>query len=261
MNSSPRFPLVIVSGVGHSGSTLLGSLLNAHREVACVGEMTRMASAREKGIVCGCRTAIEECEFWKPLLPLLAGKGEYDWRDMTPEVYERVRRHAGTPVLVDLSKTIAWRMAKPRRSPWRRAKVGYLWLVRDSRGVMASSYRQGKPVGAKLARHLKWIERWEKFMPACGEQGITVFYEDLCADPHRELARICDWMGIDFDEGMFRPGDQPQHFIHSNPLDYLGAGNEIRLDERWHDELPAGVRAEIEACMRRSPFLRTRYLT
>lgn len=261
MDSTPRFPVVVVGGVGHSGSTLLGSLLNAHPQVTCVGEMTRIASAIEKKRACGCGTLIEECDFWSPLLPRLTGKGEYDWREMTPEVYEAVRARAGTPVLVDLSKTIAWRMAKPRRSPWRSAPVGYIWLVRDSRGVMASAHRQGKKVSDRLARHLKWIERWTKFMPPRGEQGITVFYEEICADPRRELQRICAWMGVEFDEAIFRPGDHSQHFVHSNPFDYLGRGNEIRLDERWRDELPADVRGEIEACMRRSSFLRARYLS
>jgi len=254
----PRFPLVAVVGVGHSGSTLLGGLLNAHPRAVCVGEFARVGKALELGSACGCGRATAECPFWKPLLPRLAGERGHDRRDLTPELYDGIRRHAGADVLVDISKTLGWRMAQ--RPAWRGADVGFLWLVRDTRGVMASPHRQGKPVVAKLPRHRKWIGRLEGFMAKQGERGLTVFYEDLATNPEAELERICAWMGLELDPAMLAPGDVAQHFVHANPMSFLGRGNAVRLDERWREELPADVRTEIEACMRRTPFLRRRYL-
>jgi len=193
-------------------------------------------------------------------VPVLEGPRSWDWRDLTPEMYEAVRLHAGKPVLADLSKTLPWRMEHRRGSPWKRANVGYVWLVRDSRGVLASPYRKGRPVLRVLPRHRKWIARIAKFMEAKGDRGITVFYEDLCADPRRELERICAWLGVPFDEAMLRPAEHEHHFTHSNGLAYLGRVNEIRRDERWRTELPAELRAAIEDAMGRVPFLREHYL-
>jgi len=260
MTTKPRFPLVVVTGVGHSGTTLLGTLLNAHQDVHCVGEMARIGSAIEHGKLCSCGARNDQCAFWKPILPILKGNRSFNWEDMTPEMYERVRLHVGSKVLVDVSKTLSWRMQRPSGSPWKTASVGYIWLVRDSRGVMASRFRAGQPVVSILARHRKWIERIEKFMRGLGERGITLFYEDLCADPRREMERICRWMTVPFDKGMLRPAGHAHHFTHANGMTYLGRGNEIRKDERWRSELPADLREEIEDSMRRVPFLRDRYL-
>jgi hypothetical protein len=258
-DSGPRFPILFISGVGHSGSTLLGSLLNGHPDCAFSGETARMVQAQGP---CSCGVELAECELWKPLLPLLTGRDIDDLAMLTPEFYERVRERFGAKVLVDSSKTLAWRMRRSLRSPWRGASVGYIWLVRDSRGVMASHYRSrsGKPVSSVIGRHIKWIKRWDRFMARIGDQGITVFYEDLCSDPRRELERICAFMRIPFDEAMLRPADHQRHDAVSNIQSYMGRGNAIRLDERWREELPAELRSQIESWMRRSRFLRERYL-
>jgi hypothetical protein len=256
--TGPRFPIVFVSGVGHSGSTLLGTLLNGHPSCAFVGETARIVSTEGKH--CSCGALLKDCDRWGPLMPLLSQRRPDDWRDLTPEVYEQIRARFGAQVLVDTSKTLAWRMQRSLRSPWTRAPVGYVWLVRDSRGVMASPHRKGRPVVPVLGRHVKWIRRWERFMRRIGDRGITVFYEDLCSDPRRELERITRFMNLPFDEAMLRPADHEVHYTHTNWLRYMGRVNDIRLDTRWREELPPELLAEIERHMRRSRFLRERYL-
>lgn len=257
--ADPRFPVVFISGVGHSGSTLLGTLLNGHPDCAFLGETALIEGVEGKSCICG--RPLGECEKWRPLVRVLERRRPDYLRTLTPGVYDELRASFGAKVLVDSSKTRAWRMRRSPLSPWRRAQVGYLWLVRDTRGVMAYFHRKGSVVSSILPRHLKWIRRWQRFMKRIGDRGITVFYEDLCADPRRELERVCRFMDLPFDEGMLRPVDHELHYTHANRLQFLGRGNEIRLDERWREELSADLLEEIGHHMSRSRFLRERYLT
>lgn len=41
----PNYPVVFVLGIAHSGSTLLGRLLDMHSRVLCVGELMRIDEA------------------------------------------------------------------------------------------------------------------------------------------------------------------------------------------------------------------------
>ena len=45
---SPKYPIVFVIGIAHSGSTLLGRLRDMHSRVLCVGELRRIAETIEK---------------------------------------------------------------------------------------------------------------------------------------------------------------------------------------------------------------------
>lgn len=60
-------PVVCVVGTGFSGSTLLSFLLNAHPEVASVGEATGPFDqwADQRTYPCSCGETLAECAFWK----------------------------------------------------------------------------------------------------------------------------------------------------------------------------------------------------
>ncbi len=76
---SKRLPVVFVAGSGHSGSTLLALLLDAHPEIACVGEASVKPRIRRRGdsaqAVCSCGTRIGECPFWTEVFSLVQAQG------------------------------------------------------------------------------------------------------------------------------------------------------------------------------------------
>lgn len=63
---SPGAPIAYayVLAASHSGSTLLALLLNAHPDVATVGEIVSGARRVLEGYRCSCRRLIVECPFW-----------------------------------------------------------------------------------------------------------------------------------------------------------------------------------------------------
>jgi hypothetical protein len=253
--SFPRFRLVFVIGVAHCGSTLLGRLLDMHPAIFCGGEMMRISRAMTIGKPCACGRPIGECSFWKPLIPNL-GRAARTYRGFTRRIYERVRESAGSDLVLDLSKTLAWK----RTRWWRRKDVGYLFLIRDSRGILSSSRRAGKEIEGSLRKHRKWIRRLARFARNRYGRVLTVYYEDLAGNPERELRRMTDFLGLPYLPAMLRPADQVHHFIHSSVSGYLKGTNEIRVDERWRGELSTEEIEQITAEMNRIPVLRKRYL-
>jgi hypothetical protein len=62
--SEASVPYVFLLGASHSGTTLLTLLLNAHPDVATVGELTSGAVRAVGSYRCSCRRPIEQCGFW-----------------------------------------------------------------------------------------------------------------------------------------------------------------------------------------------------
>jgi len=251
---APRFPVVFVLGVAHCGSTLLGRLLGQHPQVLCVGELMRMDEAVAARLPCTCGVPVDECAFWNPRLPTLRAETGLDYRRFGVDTYRRLAEACGKAVAVDLSKTRIWR----RTRWWRNRGEGYIFLVRDSRGVLASAVREHKGFDRLLPRHLKWMRRLTRFAARKGDRALTVYYEDLCRAPEPELRRICAFLGLTFAPEMLRPADGVQHLVHSSASRYSESASEIRLDERWRQELSAEQIGRIEAGMRRVSVLRER---
>ena len=72
-------PVIYILSNGRSGSTLLDLLLGAHPQIWTLGEaMYLPLHLRTNRRPCGCGTPIEQCTFWKDLLPSIRlGEGRY----------------------------------------------------------------------------------------------------------------------------------------------------------------------------------------
>lgn len=252
----PRFTVVFLLGVAHCGSTLLGRTLGMHSKVHCVGELLRVEEALEAQLPCGCGAPLRDCPHWAPRLPALEKATKLDYERFDRALLEGLAIRAGKPIAFDLSKTRAWRLARR----WRDERVGFVHLVRDSRGVMSSTVRAGTELERPLSKHVKWSKRLVKFARKNPQRCHTLFYEDLCTDPRRELEKLCAFLGIGFEPAVLRPADAVHHFVHSSASGYLKGSNEIALDERWRRELTAEQIDAIEKKMRKIPELAERYL-
>lgn len=234
-------------GTAYSGSTLLGRLLNSHSRITCAGELGLLGQAIANRRACSCGRLVTECAFWQKVLPSLPGRTH---REHRPADYDRARAALGADVLVDLSKVLCWRMVRWPWSPWWNSSTGFLYLVRDSRAVIASELRRQQPLAKALGKHLKWAARFERLSVAHPERTLVVYYEDLCATPELVLRRICRWIGVRYEPRMLYPQDREHHFAHSSISPYTRSwASEIKLDERWREELSPAVRARIERRM------------
>jgi hypothetical protein len=249
---------VFVLGVARCGSTLLGRLLDRHPRVAALGEFMRLDRALVRGRPCSCGARVEACPAWGPELAWIEAATGYDHRRFTPGFYARVARARSAEVVVDLSKTMTlelmrrWRATRP---PGAEA-AGFLLLVRDSRGVLASSARRGKDVRRLIGKHKRWMNRLYRFAQAQDERTLVVHYEDLCRAPEPEIVRICRWIGIDYVPEMLRPAATGHHLVHASTSDWLAGHDGVVPDERWKSELAPELVARIERTMQRLEVFR-----
>ena len=247
--------VVFVLGVAHCGSTLLGRMLDAHPRILCVGEMARIDRSLEQHLPCRCGEPLAQCQFWSRCLPTIQAHGT-NFRRFTLPLYRRIRELSGKDVIVDISKTRIYRMARW----WRDKGEKYIFLIRDPRGVLASAVRSGKDLEKPLRKNKKWTLRLSRFTEKKGNGALRVYYEDLAARPEAELRRICGFLKLDFVPEMLQPFDKVHHFISSSTSDYLQGSKEIRLDERWQAELTTKQIHRIEQMMKGVELFSRRYL-
>ena len=121
MTTQPRFSTLFVVGLGHSGSTLLGRMLNIHPLVLCVGEILRLEQAlADARAICFCREPVRTCSFWARWLRELPDSVKKDPPRWSLDLLDRMRIEEGRKLLVDLSKSRAWRLTRR----WKQDSIG-----------------------------------------------------------------------------------------------------------------------------------------
>ena len=90
-------------------------------------------------------------------------------------------------------------------------KGRFIELVRDGRDILASKKKRTASGGSydPLWDSLAWQSAVRAGFSARSrfpEQVIRVIYEDLVSQPERELARICDFLNLDYDDNMLAVG-------------------------------------------------------
>jgi hypothetical protein len=253
--TSPRFKTVFVLGLAHCGSTLLGRMLGMHPAVLSVGELMRLGPAVERDALCTCGAVMSQCPFWAPRLASLREETRLDYRRFGLKLYTDLAHSAGRQMAFDVSKTLVWK----RTRWWRNRGEGYVLLVRDTRGLMASALRKERDLSHLLKKHVKWMRRLSSYARRRGERALVMHYEDLCREPERELRRLCAFMGLPFTPELLRPADGVHHLVHSSTSGYLKGTNDIRLDERWRKELSPEHLTRIEDAMERLDVFRGRF--
>ena len=67
---------------------------------------------------------------------------------------------------------------------------------------------------------------------------LDLRYEDLTTNPELILAKVCSFLGLEFEPAMLRYREQPNLGLGGNRM-AAGTGQTIQLDERWKTELGA----------------------
>lgn len=257
MGQSPRFDVVFVLGHSHCGSTLLGRMLDGHPRVACAGELLWVNDALARGLPCSCGQPLPACPAWTARLDALAGARD-DYRTTRRPALDALRAVEGRDVLVDLSKSRVHRVRPLRRD----RTAGFIYLVRDPRGVLASRLRDQPNADwdRELRKHRKWTRRFERMARYHAPRSLILHYEDLTARPKEVLGTVCDFLDLGFAAAMLAPSDRPHHYAHSSISTYLGGTNALRRDERWRSELSPDRARQILATVGGLASYRGRYL-
>ena len=285
--------VVYLIGSARSGSTALGAMLGTHPDLASPGELSVLAQkAWVAPEYCSCGALGTACPFWtavrgdiaralgrddvgalarlqrldrvKRLPTLLAasaqGSAEIERYAVAQRaVFAAIAKHAGTPAVVDSSKSPARGYALNRALG---DAVRFVHVVRDPRGVawsLMKSFRADLRGGvnrdmsarAPLRSAIEWVAinaMTEWVMRRAPGRGVRVRYEDFVADPAAVLGRIGTVAGVAPD-GFGRGVEAGAAVARLHMI----AGNRMRMDGHvvlkadfeWIERLPARVTRQV----------------
>ena len=274
--------ILYLVGDSRSGSTLLQHLLSLQPGVHALGELRRLGALSRAGEACACGAPLGDCEFWcgvcgdvpstervterpregsawrmstlreavairgglVPAGPFLRKRAHHAAAECH-RLYEAVARETGASLLVDNSK-------EPDHFLHLRASypdlVEPVFLHRDGRGLIWSKIRRAGVSADKAINGYIWMQRQiETARRAIGAKKATEsLYEDLCRDPRAELERLLSPYKIPVETTDLGKLTAVRHDIGGSPTFQGEEKREIKLDERWREELPADALEEFE---------------
>ncbi|MGW0202581.1 sulfotransferase family protein [Nonomuraea sp. NPDC003201] len=189
-----REPVFLLSSV-RSGSTLLRVMLNSHSQVHSPIE------THFRRLTVGLGT--------EPVRQAMEALG-HTHSDIEHIVWDRLLHReltrSGKPVLAEKtpSNVFAWRRIA---TCWPDAR--FLFLLRHPMSIVQSWHEadpERRPMEEAVPRTLSYMTYLEEARTHL--DGLTLRYEDLVADPERELRRLCLFLGVEFEPAMLTYGDK-----------------------------------------------------
>ncbi len=256
-----------------AGSHFLSLMLGSHSACMHLGEIRHRRRKHDSNDrkECWLCAEPEQC-------PLLRGIGIGD----IGNVYETIFCNMANPglrVLIDASKKINWAR---RHMHDDRFRMKYIHLIRDPRALVRRwcvSYE---------TQHQKDRERWRGFLRlpelawqwACGQEhevftykwlyqnreisrfltrhrldALTVTYHDLAKYPQREVERICNWLGLEFEPAQIEYWNFPHHGTQKPEYQWINEQQTRHFDTRWREFLAPEILAWIERNQRVRRYL------
>ncbi len=268
--------LIYIAADSRSGSTLLDLLIGNHSEVFSIGELRRLHEHFNGNYACTCETLFSTCDFWNAVERRLNNSNEsmvtmqtliprsatvfHDLGYLLPNFVLRALAHripwlnrdiriaennlrvvdavceeSQSRYLVDSSKVFKFSRLYHLFRP-KLCKT--IFLIRDGRGVCYSRSKDGSSLEAAAK---VWSMGQVKFfflkLIIPRNNKLTVYYESLCRDPENEMRRICQFIGIQFEQDCVELVKHGKHNICGNPMRFRTDERQIRLDESWISEL------------------------
>lgn len=246
--------LLLIRGLGHSGSTILDLALGAHPQVIGLGEAVRVLDRPRPGEErkgpqqlrgalrferhCTCGALAGDCPVWGPVLAWLPA---HDDRPLAEKFNRLIQllssaspRWLVESFQADEQLLEAQALGRPLR---------VIQLTRDVRSWVHSESRRGverhgrsRVVGWRsLLRWWRVNRRLEQRLAGSGLPVFRLGYEELALAPELALRRLCGWLDLDFDAAMLQPGmHSTSHIVSGNRMRFeSGQSDAIRYDAAW----------------------------
>ena len=235
--------LLLIRGLGHSGSTILDLALGAHPQLIGLGEAVRVLERPRLGEEhkgpqqlrgdlrferrCTCGELAGDCPVWGPLLAWLPA---HDNRPLAEKFNRLIEPLTATSPRWLVESFQADEQLLDAQALGRPVRV--IQLTRDVRSWVHSESRRG------VERHgrggtvgwrsmLRWWRinrRWEQRLNRSGCAVFRLGYEELALAPEQALRQLCAWLEVGFDPAMLQPG--------LNSSSHIVSGNRMRFDPR-----------------------------
>ena len=204
MASDSTIIVVNVMSVSFSGSTWVNLMLGSHPEACSIGEIKKIL---EYGKMT-CTLHGDEC-------PVFSKVPYPDWPN-GPNPYARIAEVTGKRfIIVNNSRKF---LHYGDGSDGTNIENRFIHLVRDGRAVTASMLRKWDTTMFASAR--LWAHDVRRNRRLINRQNpdhrTVVNYEAIKADPAAQLARICEFLGVEPDPGMTDFWNTEHHFFGGN---------------------------------------------
>ena len=257
--------LLLIRGLGHSGSTVLDLVLGAHPNVVGVGEAVRVLNANQVKIStsnqstnpdnliatypCTCGKSAEKCPVWSDFMEPLCSGMDFTLEEKIEKLISRVKDNCPSVRWIVESYQSDEELLKLKSLKY---PVKVIHLARDVRSWVhsearrgVSRYGRGSLVGWRgLIRWWRINRKIESILQENSLQSFNLGYEEFALAPVEALRILCNWLELEFDQKMLSPGScSKSHIIAGNRMRYQPARrDEILYDGAWLGSSAVSVR-------------------
>ena len=253
--------LLLIRGLGHSGTTILDLALGAHPAITGLGEAVRIlqkpvAGEEQRGPAqlrgelrhdrcCTCGKIAAACPVWGPMLEWLPANDDNPLVNKIERLVETVEASTKSGQLQWLVDSYQADISVPILS-WQGGEIRTVFLVRDVRSwVHSRSHKRERPAAAwrALARWVRENRKMEARLKLSGHPFFVLGYEELALAPEASLRRLCAWLDLPFDEAMCTPGvSSGSHILVGNRVRFESErAASIHYDGTWLGQASTGV--------------------
>ena len=246
--------VIFIASLSHSGSTLLDLMLNAHPEIASVGELkqlSRFARFTKKKEVHRCTCGVKSvlvCPFWSEVSARTQKSigrkidqlnvEDYEARESFDRdnvaLFNAIAITAGKQFVVDSSKSRSRLQLLMANS---KLTVFPIFLLRNPKGQIYSSLKRQRSASA-FARLIGdyVVTNRQIYTIIKRRRHAVVHYEQLVRDPEGTLSPVLQQLGVAFHSRQLDWGAQQRHNVGGNHMRWIRT-SELQLDEAWRGEL------------------------
>ncbi|MDV2079726.1 sulfotransferase family protein [Marinobacter xestospongiae] len=214
---------VFLIGTQRSGTTLLCRMLTAHPLVFIKNELPVRSvftpGATRDQIRDGIDGFVKQ-QYGKSIDELLASEGKRIWGLKDPEL---------TAYLEPLKQFLP--------------EARFIIITRDPRAVVNSYIENKWGLGTNAyTGALRWRDEVASqlaFEAELGDRVLRLRYEDLVMDQQNCLHRVCDFLGIDFDDAMLNYAEQKAFVIPSRENRHTFRAPDPEMTRKWRKKLSA----------------------
>lgn len=235
-----RQKLILIRGLGHSGTTILDLILGAHSSIIGIGEGIRTLRGTikkdtmpqkirsEEGykIQCTCGKIVKYCDIWGNTIQYLISNDNKNLSEKFSYLSERIYKVYGNDKLIVDSSQSDWDSITDLNEKY---DIKILFLTRDIRSWVNSVTK--KYNGNVIKNIWTWNRtymRLENFLTKNKIDFFKLGYEELALETDVILQKIIEWLDLKYDKEILNILKSKSHII---------AGNRMRLNKNKRSKI------------------------